>query len=70
MLLASIFVLWRFILAISVLPLKPIVTSLFAVIIKPVCSLTAIRLLVLALFATLSSAAALLSIAFITLAAV
>jgi hypothetical protein len=37
---------------------------------KLVCSLTVIRLLVLALLATLSSAAALLLMAFIALAAV
>jgi hypothetical protein len=57
-------------LAIFVLPLRLIVTSLSVVIIKLVCSFTVIGLLVLALLATLSPAAALLLIAFIVLAAV
>jgi hypothetical protein len=70
MLLMSISVPWRFTLAISALPLRPIVISLSIVIIKLVCSLTAIRLLVPALLATLLPAAALLSIASITSAAI
>jgi hypothetical protein len=65
-----IFVLWRFTLAISALSLRLTVTGLFVVIMKLVCSFTAIRLLVLALLAMLLPAAASLSIAFIVLAAV
>jgi hypothetical protein len=70
MLLVFISVLWRFILAISALSLRLIITGLFVVIMKLVRSFTVIKLLVLALLATLLSAAALLLIAFIVLTAV
>jgi hypothetical protein len=68
MLLAFISLPGCFTLTIFVLSLRLIVTSLFAVIVKLVCSLIVIELLVSALLITLSPAVTLLLIAFIALA--